>query len=122
MAASKSIASIALFLALNLVLFNIAFANSYVARPLKSCPLDTLKLNVCADVLNVVHLRVGSPKKAECCSLVGNLINLNAAACLCTAVHANILGLVHLNVKLDLTALVNYCDCKLPTDFICPSY
>ncbi|KNA20652.1 hypothetical protein SOVF_050410 [Spinacia oleracea] len=122
MAASKSISSIALFLALNLVLFNIAFANSYVARPLKSCPLDTLKLNVCADVLNIVHLRVGSPKKAECCSLVGNLINLNAAACLCTAVHADILGLVHLNLKVDLTALVNYCDCKLPTDFICPSY
>ncbi|XP_021760672.1 putative lipid-binding protein AIR1 [Chenopodium quinoa] len=117
--ASKNTASIALFLALNLVLFNLAFA-SYVARPLKSCPPDTLKLNVCADVLDLVHLRVGSPKKAACCSLVGNLIKLDAAACLCTAVHANVLGLVNLNLNVDLTALVNYCDCKLPSDFLCP--
>ncbi|KMT12520.1 hypothetical protein BVRB_5g097680 [Beta vulgaris subsp. vulgaris] len=117
--APKNTASVALFLALNLVLFNLAFS-SYVARPLKTCPPDTLKLNVCADVLDLVHLRVGSPKKQQCCSLIGNLINLDAAACLCTAVHVDILGLLNLNVNVDLTALVNQCGCELPAGFQCP--
>ncbi|XP_057524566.1 putative lipid-binding protein AIR1B [Amaranthus tricolor] len=109
----------ALFLALNLVLlFNVGFSTYIIPPPIETCPPDTLKLSVCADVLDLVHLRVGSPKK-ECCELIGNLIKADAAACLCTAIHANILDIVKLNLHVDLSLLVNRCDCKLPSGFKC---
>uniref|UniRef100_A0A803NAR7 Bifunctional inhibitor/plant lipid transfer protein/seed storage helical domain-containing protein n=1 Tax=Chenopodium quinoa TaxID=63459 RepID=A0A803NAR7_CHEQI len=116
---APKIASLAaLFLALNLVLCNLAFSHN-TPRPIETCPEDTLKLNVCADVLKAVHVRIGSQKK-ECCNLIGNIIKLDAAACLCTAVHADILVLVHLNLPIDLTLLVNKCGCELPKGFECP--
>ncbi|KMT12519.1 hypothetical protein BVRB_5g097670 [Beta vulgaris subsp. vulgaris] len=117
--AQKNTATVALFLVLNLVLFNLVFT-SYVARPLETCPPDALKLNVCADVLDLVHLRVGSPKKSSCCSLVRNLLKLDAAACICTAIHTDILGYLALSLDVNLTALVNYCGYKLPRGFECP--
>ncbi|CAO2819838.1 unnamed protein product [Amaranthus hypochondriacus] len=108
----------ALFLALNLVLFNVGFSTYIIPPPIETCPEDTLKLNVCADVLDLVHLRVGSQKK-ECCELIGNLIKADAAACLCTAIHANILDLIKLNLHVDLSILVNQCGCQLPSGFQC---
>ncbi|CDY27391.1 BnaC04g50140D [Brassica napus] len=51
-----------------------------------TCPTDTLKLGVCAD--------------------------LWAAVCLCTALKANVLG-INLNVSVDLSLLLNYCGKKL---------
>ncbi|CAN6845076.1 unnamed protein product [Brassica oleracea] len=51
-----------------------------------TCPTDTLKLGVCAD--------------------------LWAAVCLCTALKANVLG-INLNVPVDLSLLLNYCGKKL---------
>ena len=117
--AVKNSVSIALFLALNLVLCNLAFSSS-AYPPIKICPPDTLKLNVCVDVLdNLLNLRIASQKK-QCCSLIANLISLDAAACLCTAVHANILDIINLNLMVDLTLLVNQCGCKLPSGFSCP--
>uniref|UniRef100_A0A803NAR8 Hydrophobic seed protein domain-containing protein n=1 Tax=Chenopodium quinoa TaxID=63459 RepID=A0A803NAR8_CHEQI len=50
----------------------------------------------------------------------GNLINLDAAACLCTVLHANVLGLVDADLNVALKALVNYCDRELPKGFQCP--
>uniref|UniRef100_A0A803LTF9 Bifunctional inhibitor/plant lipid transfer protein/seed storage helical domain-containing protein n=1 Tax=Chenopodium quinoa TaxID=63459 RepID=A0A803LTF9_CHEQI len=117
--APRSTTSIALFLVLNLVLFNFTFAID-TTQSLNACPSDSLKLNVCADVLDVVHLRIGSSKRDSCCSIVGNLINLNAATCLCTAVHANVLGLTNLDLDVALNALVNYCGSELPIGFHCP--
>ncbi|CAO2819840.1 unnamed protein product [Amaranthus hypochondriacus] len=118
MATKMSSSAAALFLALNLVLFNVGFSTYIIPPPIETCPPDTLKLNVCADVLDLVHLRVGSPKK-ECCELIGNLIKADAAACLCTAIHANILDLIKLNLHVDLSILVNRCDCQLPSGFQC---
>lgn len=83
------------------------------------CPKDTLKLGVCADLLNdLVHLVVGSPPKTPCCSLIGGLADLEAAVCLCTAVKANVLG-INLNVPVSLSLLLNYCGKKVPSGFQC---
>ncbi|XP_021749063.1 putative lipid-binding protein AIR1 [Chenopodium quinoa] len=117
--ASRRTTSIAIFLVLNLVLFNFAFATNS-AQSLDSCPSDALELNVCADVLDFVHLRIGSSKRDSCCGIVGNLISLNASTCLCTAVHANILGLVNLDLSVALNALINFCGSELPNGFHCP--
>ncbi|XP_071703519.1 14 kDa proline-rich protein DC2.15-like [Rutidosis leptorrhynchoides] len=84
-----------------------------------TCPIDTLKLGVCANLLNdLVHLVVGTPPKTPCCTLIDGLADLEAAVCLCTAIKANILG-IHLNVPVSLSLLVNYCGKKVPSGFQC---
>ncbi|KAL2232988.1 14 kDa proline-rich protein DC2.15 [Sesamum indicum] len=83
------------------------------------CPKDTLKLGVCANLLNdLVHLVVGTPPKTPCCSLIGGLADLEAAVCLCTAIKANVLG-INLNVPVSLSLLLNYCGKKVPSGFQC---
>ncbi|BFG21686.1 hypothetical protein CerSpe_079590 [Prunus speciosa] len=87
--------------------------------PQASCPKDTLKLEVCGDLLNdLVHLVVGTPRKTPCCSLIAGLADVDAAVCLCTAIKANVLG-INLNVPVSLSLLLNYCGKSIPTDFQC---
>ncbi|CAI0432415.1 unnamed protein product [Linum tenue] len=84
------------------------------------CPIDALKLGVCADVLaNLLNLKLGSPPVQPCCSLINGLVDVEAAVCLCTAIKANILG-INLNVPVSLSLLLNACNQKLPSGFQCP--
>ncbi|CAM8878047.1 unnamed protein product [Rhodiola kirilowii] len=133
--ASMSSATLALFLSLNVLLFTIVTANHggcppppYKPKPkptpsptpsgTTSCPRDALKLGVCANVLNIVNATVGSPPVTPCCSLLDGLVDLEAAACLCTAIKANILG-IHLNIPISLSLLLNVCSKSAPKDFQC---
>ncbi|CAI0481947.1 unnamed protein product [Linum tenue] len=127
----------ALFLALNLVFFSMASACApSTPKPTPptpttpstggggdgggKCPIDALKLGVCADVLaNLLNLKLGSPPVQPCCSLINGLVDVEAAVCLCTAIKANILG-INLNVPVSLTLLLNACNQKLPSGFQCP--
>lgn len=81
------------------------------------CPQDALKLGVCANVLNLVNVVVGSPS-LPCCSLIQGLVDLQAAVCLCTAIRANILG-IDLNVPVALSLVLNNCGRKVPNGFEC---
>nr|AGQ04556.1 LTP1 [Oryza longistaminata] len=83
------------------------------------CPIDALKLGVCANVLNLLKLKIGVPESEQCCPLLGGLVDLDAAVCLCTAIKANILG-INLNIPVDLSLLLNYCHKTCPSDFTCP--
>nr|AGQ04563.1 LTP1 [Oryza officinalis] len=83
------------------------------------CPIDALKLSVCANVLNLLKLKIGVPESEQCCPLLGGLVDLDAAVCLCTAIKANILG-INLNIPVDLSLLLNYCHKTCPSDFTCP--
>ncbi|KAE8697602.1 pEARLI1-like lipid transfer protein 1 [Hibiscus syriacus] len=130
--ASKRSASVALFLALNILFFSLGSAcNSCPStnpnpnpRPRPNptpsargkCPRDALKLGVCANVLNLVNVVVGSPPVKPCCSLLQGLADLEAAVCLCTALRANVLGL-NLNIPVSLSLLLNVCGRS--TDFEC---
>ncbi|KAG2681505.1 hypothetical protein I3843_11G148100 [Carya illinoinensis] len=127
--ASKTLASGALLLSLNLLFFVMVSSTDVPCPPppkghkhhhhKPTCPKDTLKLGVCANLLNdLVHLVVGTPPKTPCCSLIEGLVDLEAAVCLCTAIKANILG-INLNVPLSLSLLLNYCGKKVPTGFQC---
>ncbi|CAI0432417.1 unnamed protein product [Linum tenue] len=127
----------ALFLALNLLFFSMASAcgggcpnpkptptTPPTPRPTPrgsgKCPIDALKLGVCADVLaNLLNLKLGSPPVQPCCSLINGLVDVEAAVCLCTAIKANILG-INLNVPVSLSLLLNACNQKLPSGFQCP--
>ncbi|KAL4323462.1 hypothetical protein GQ457_11G016620 [Hibiscus cannabinus] len=87
------------------------------AKP-ASCPKDTLKLGVCADVLGLVNIVVGTPPTSECCALIQGLADLEAALCLCTAIKANVLG-INLNVPVTLSLLLSACQKGIPEGFIC---
>ena len=135
--ASKAIATMAFLLSLNLLFFTmVTSTNAACPPPLKTpkhtpqhsqpnlptnkpatCPKDTLKLGVCANLLNdLAHLVVGTPPKTPCCSLIQGLVDLEAAVCLCTAIKAKVLG-INLNVplfELAIELLWKECTKRLP--------
>ncbi|XVF48344.1 hypothetical protein PTKIN_Ptkin03bG0182500 [Pterospermum kingtungense] len=86
--------------------------------PPASCPKDTLKLGVCADLLGLVHVVLGTPPSSKCCALLSGLVDLEAALCLCTAIKANVLG-INLNVPVTLSLLLSACQKELPAGFKC---
>ncbi|CAA7029077.1 unnamed protein product [Microthlaspi erraticum] len=139
--ASKTTSSVALFLALNLLFFTTISACGSCTpcgggcpspkpkptpKPTPSpssgkgkCPKDTLKLGVCANVLNgLLDLTLGKPPVEPCCSLIQGLADVEAAACLCTALKANVLG-INLNLPISLSLLLNYCSKQVPPGFQC---
>ncbi|XP_057810641.1 14 kDa proline-rich protein DC2.15-like [Salvia miltiorrhiza] len=134
--ASKQKTSIALFLALNLLFFTLSSACGTCPGPNPkpkpkpkpkptpspskgSCPRDTLKLGVCANLLGgLLGVTIGTPPKKPCCSLIVGLADLEAAVCLCTAIKANVLG-INLNVPVSLSLLLNVCSKKVPKGFVC---
>ncbi|EER91967.1 hypothetical protein BDA96_01G325600 [Sorghum bicolor] len=90
------------------------------------CPVNALKLGACASVLGgLVSLELGQQQRPAtsstqpCCQLLGGLADLDAAVCLCTALRANVLGVVQLRAHVELSVLVNYCGKKLPQGFQC---
>ncbi|WOH11851.1 hypothetical protein DCAR_0831347 [Daucus carota subsp. sativus] len=123
---SKNTASFALVLSLGLLCFSLVSATNptpYIpgSRPstyYSTGTCDGLKLGVCANVLNLVDVVVGSPPTLPCCSLIQGLVDLEAALCLCTAIKANILG-INLNVPIALSLVLNNCGKKVPTGFEC---
>ncbi|KAK7330739.1 hypothetical protein VNO77_24938 [Canavalia gladiata] len=145
--ATKASSSVALFLALNLLFFALVSACGKSPGPNPNpnpkpigranpssggsspsggsnnsgtkCPRDVLKLALCTNVLNgLLNLTLGQPPKAPCCSLFNGLIDLEASVCLCTALKADILGIV-LNIPISLNLLLNTCSKKVPRDFKC---
>ncbi|EEF46942.1 14 kDa proline-rich protein DC2.15 [Ricinus communis] len=93
-----------------------------VSPPSKpSCPIDALKLGVCADLLGLVNVVVGDPPSgSKCCAVLQGLVDAEAALCLCTAIKANVLG-INLNVPVSLSLLVSACSKSVPPGFQCPS-
>lgn len=88
-------------------------------KPVK-CPKDTLKLGVCANLLGgLVSVVLGTPANSPCCSILTGLTELEAALCLCTAIKANVLGVIKLDVPIAVTLLVNACGKKVPEGFKC---
>ncbi|XVF79847.1 hypothetical protein PTKIN_Ptkin15bG0022900 [Pterospermum kingtungense] len=139
--ASKALATNVLLLSLNLLFFTLVTSTNVPCPPVPktpknppksspatrppttptqaSCPRDTLKLGVCANVLNgLLNLVVGTPPKTPCCPLIQGLADLEAAVCLCTAIKADILG-INLNIPLSLSLLLNYCGKNVPKGFQC---
>ncbi|KAK4363311.1 hypothetical protein RND71_018552 [Anisodus tanguticus] len=84
-----------------------------------SCHKDALKLGVCAKLLNgAVGANIGNPPDTPCCSILGELLDLEASICLCTTLKANILE-ININFPISLSLLVNICGKNLSSDFAC---
>ncbi|XP_022157459.1 putative lipid-binding protein At4g00165 [Momordica charantia] len=84
------------------------------------CPKDTLKFGVCGSWLGLINEQIGAKPSKKCCSLLTGLADLEAALCLCTALKANVLGVVNLDVPIALSLLVNSCGKSIPQGFVCP--
>lgn len=91
------------------------------------CPVNALKLGACASVLGgLLSLELGQQQGSSststtqpCCQLLGGLADMDAAVCLCTALRANVLGVVQLSLPVELSVVVNSCGKKLPQGFQC---
>ncbi|GMJ00387.1 Auxin-Induced in Root cultures 1 [Hibiscus trionum] len=99
--ASKASAAIAIILSLNLLFFSMANADIVT---LNECPNHDV--NVCVGVLGLGGSLTGN---GPCCSLLSNLVALDAEVCLCAIVNANILGIVVVDAPVQLNLLLNQC-------------
>lgn len=117
---------LAFLVALNLIFFSVVVSacgnNCHIpSNPDngKTCPIDTLKLGVCAKLLGgLIDVTIGKPPVTPCCSLIQGLADVEAAVCLCTAIKAQVLG-NNINIPLSLSLLLNACTKKLPNGFQC---
>ena len=108
--ASKSAASSfpALFLALNLLLV-VGVRSQSPSTGGNPCPTNALAdLKVCADVLVLLKLKINVPANQQCCPMIGQLVKLDVAACLCAAIKLSVLG-IPINLPLDVPLVLNYC-------------
>ncbi|KAM3388929.1 hypothetical protein ACQJBY_011203 [Aegilops geniculata] len=127
-------AMMALFLAVNLVVFSVASAcggncptpstpTPSTPTPTPSsfgrCPRDAVKIGLCVNALNLVKAELGAPPTLPCCPLLKGLVDLEAALCLCTVLKANVLNIVKLDLPIDLSVILNDCGKKVPTGFKC---
>ncbi|CAI0375420.1 unnamed protein product [Linum tenue] len=93
---------------------------SYPPPKPETCPIDTLKLGACVDLLGgLIHVGIGESAKSTCCPVLEGLVDLDAALCLCTTIK---LKLLNLNIVLPI-ALEVLVDCGKtpPPGFKCPS-
>ncbi|XP_050229445.1 putative lipid-binding protein AIR1B [Mercurialis annua] len=114
--ASKAQASLAFFLALNLLCFSMTSATTTTI----TCPSDIyLNLKLCVNVLGLITI----PPNAQCCGILGTLADAEAAACVCAAIKANVLGIpLNLTLNLTLNLLLKGCGKTLPVNYVCPAY
>ncbi|KAL2336998.1 hypothetical protein Fmac_011444 [Flemingia macrophylla] len=85
----------------------------------QKCPEDTLKFGVCGSWLGLVRENIGTKPSEKCCTVVKGLADLEAALCLCTAIKANVLGPVKIEVPVAVSLLVSACGTKVPSGFVC---
>ncbi|XP_020886757.1 36.4 kDa proline-rich protein, partial [Arabidopsis lyrata subsp. lyrata] len=87
----------------------------------ETCPIDTLKLGACVDVLGgLIHIGLGKSRaKEECCPVLGGLLDLDAAVCLCTTIKLKLLN-IDLILPIALELLLD-CGKTPPPGFKCPA-
>ncbi|PWZ58135.1 Cortical cell-delineating protein [Zea mays] len=110
--ATKSIASL-LAVALLLLLLSspgaVVVVRAQQQQRGNPCPTNAVAdLKVCADVLVLLKLKINVPQSQRCCPLLGSLVNLDLAACLCATIRLNVLG-IPVNLPLDVPLVLNYC-------------
>ncbi|KAI3706935.1 hypothetical protein L6452_25031 [Arctium lappa] len=116
--ASSALRTTAFLLTLNLLFFTLV--SSQTSPVEASCATNALKFGVCAGFLNnlLAGITVGTPPSVPCCNLLLGLVEFEAAACLCTAIKANVLG-INLDTPVSLNLVLNNCGKGVPSGFQC---
>ncbi|KAL5097553.1 hypothetical protein RYX36_001880 [Vicia faba] len=114
---SKGVATITILILTILIFFfttpTSAQAPPAVSPPPSNCP----NLRVCISLLKDLVGAVLAPLQSKpCCSLIANLVDLDAALCLCTAIKLNLLG-INPNIPLNLALVV--CGRSTSINFVC---
>ncbi|XP_022132762.1 36.4 kDa proline-rich protein-like [Momordica charantia] len=87
----------------------------------ETCPIDTLKLGACVDLLGgLIHIGIGDHAKDTCCPVLQGLVDLDAAVCLCTTIKAKLLN-INLIIPIALQVLID-CGKHPPNGFQCPAH
>ncbi|KAH7659469.1 Bifunctional inhibitor/lipid-transfer protein/seed storage 2S albumin protein [Dioscorea alata] len=131
MASSKSSTSIyGLFLIFNLLFFTFGTSQTLpLVTPAASPPASPapgnggqcIELGVCVALLeSLLNITIGPVPKEPCCSLIPNVLDLEAAVCLCVQIRTNLLGITNLDIDLAFTLFVNNCGKVAPSGFQCP--
>ncbi|THU48938.1 hypothetical protein C4D60_Mb06t04270 [Musa balbisiana] len=85
--------------------------------PKETCPVDTLKLGACVDLISgMIPIRIGADAKSTCCPVLQGLADLDAALCLCTTIKAKLLNL-NLVLPVALELLIG-CGKSLPPGYL----
>lgn len=119
---SKESKSKALWLSVNLIFFIFLTSIPSSAAEQPACSDNFLELDVCVDVLEALSRHLAPPSKNYCCSLIGNLVELEAmGTCLCTALEVNVLDVIKQETipSASLSLLWEYCESEIPSDFRC---
>ncbi|KAJ8447322.1 hypothetical protein Cgig2_013099 [Carnegiea gigantea] len=90
-----------------------------IPTPEAKCPRDTLKFGGCTSWLGLVSGVVGAKPSPKCCTLLQGISELEAALCLCTALKANVLGVVHIEMSIAISMMLSGCKKKIPEGFKC---
>ncbi|KAJ9555210.1 hypothetical protein OSB04_009824 [Centaurea solstitialis] len=109
--ASSALRTSAFLLTLNLLFFTLVSSQTTLLAPAPApATCDGLKFGVCAGFLNntLGGIVVGSPPTIPCCNLFLGVVELEGAACLCTAIKANVLG-VNLDIPASFGLVLNNC-------------
>ncbi|XP_024985855.1 14 kDa proline-rich protein DC2.15-like [Cynara cardunculus var. scolymus] len=116
--ASSALRTMAFLLALNLLFFTLVSSQTLPAEA--TCPTTGLKFGVCAGFLSNLlgGIVVGTPPSIPCCNLIFGLVDLEAAACLCKAIKANLLG-TNLDASASFNLVYNNCGKEVPSGFQC---
>ncbi|CAK9311092.1 unnamed protein product [Citrullus colocynthis] len=87
------------------------------------CPRDALKIGLCAKLLNNIDLLkvIGQQQHqvTPCCTLIQGLADIDAGACLCTAIKLSVLGDDIARIPISLGVLVGGCGGYVPQGFQC---
>ncbi|KAL7233568.1 hypothetical protein ACSBR1_017234 [Camellia fascicularis] len=122
MVGSKTSSLLILLIIIVFFFFNIVSSHKVPrppANPPAKCPKDTLKFGVCGEWLGLVTEVIGTKPNPQCCTVVKGLADLEAALCLCTAIKADVLGVIKLEVPIALSLVINGCGKKVPEGFVC---
>ncbi|KAF4374684.1 hypothetical protein F8388_020205 [Cannabis sativa] len=131
---SKAQISIVFFLSLNLVFFTMVSSTCHngicppppfvghhrhhLSPPNSGsiCSLNHLKFGCCGNLIsNFGDIIVGTPGSSPCCNLLLGLVDLEAAVCLCTALKANVLGIINLDVSIAVEKFLSICGKDMPS-------
>lgn len=118
--ASKGSKSEALWIPINLMFFILLTSIPSSAAEHPACSGNFMELEECVDVLRALS-RHRPPSKNFCCSLIGNMVQLEAmGTCLCTALEDIVLDVIKRETpSASLSLLWNYCESEIPPDFQC---